>query len=481
MAHTFGTSGSTALVSLTTLTGSYTPPSGSTVLVVSVFSTAARTGGTPTFGGTNLVDSGFGRVAYATNPEVGVEVFYLLDPAAAAASFSIPNSGGTNVRAYWSTYLAGTGKRSRLHVSNSATGLSATGSCPLTSSVDGVVMFQALGHGAAARPTSSHTNVGSFDEGAYSTNTQYNLQATAGAVNLFFYAASDDWQTISLGFAETPRIYTDNGSITLSGQTVAPKAGRVTTTSNGSFSLSGQAVTFTKTSAGKTLAVDFGSLSLSGQAVTPKAGRSVAATNGSLTLSGQIVTAKAGRALSVDNGSLTLSGQTVTPKAGRALSLDNGSLTLSGQTVSPIAGRSLSVANGAIVLSGQDITLTRPSSQAYSLTVDFGSFVHTGQAVGISRNIAAAISAGSLSVSGQSVSIFSRRRIAADRGAITLSGQGVAFSSNKSLHVEAGSISLYGPDVNVWADLVRLRRHAPYNQIFKSDRGGLEYSLRPRY
>lgn len=98
------------------------------------------------------------------------------------------------------------------------------------------------------------------------------------------------------------------GSIALTGQTVALKASLKMVAGLGSFVLAGQNAVM---SYGKIMVASMGSFSLTGQDVLLKVGRYMSAVQGSFTLTGQDITMTSQRIMRAVVGSFTLTGQVV--------------------------------------------------------------------------------------------------------------------------------------------------------------------------
>jgi hypothetical protein len=183
---------------------SYTCGSGATLLVLGIVTatTTARTGGAPTYNGVAMTQVDSTRTAAETN----VEMWYLANPSTGSAyNISVPNSGALTLYLIASSYKAASGYTSALDVSNgdSNTG-SANPSVAVTTKVNGDVVVDILGDGYYNAPSgnSPGTVLYSTDDGSYSDNAQYALQATAGLITLSWTVTSDDWAMVVGAFKE---------------------------------------------------------------------------------------------------------------------------------------------------------------------------------------------------------------------------------------------------------------------------------------
>lgn len=112
------------------------------------------------------------------------------------------------------------------------------------------------------------------------------------------------------------------------------------------------------------LTAEQGSYSLTGQSVGLRAARTLAAAQGSYALAGQSVNLLAARRLTAAQGSYALNGQAANLLHGRKLSIGQGSYTLTGQAAQLRAARLLSVATGSFLLTGQNVGLAYSGDQA---------------------------------------------------------------------------------------------------------------------
>ncbi|MBK9604042.1 MAG: S-layer homology domain-containing protein [Anaerolineales bacterium] len=186
------------------LTQSYTVGSGGDLLVVSIVAggNTARTGGAPTYNGIALTQADANRTA----TETVTEMWYLTNPPNGAAyNISIPNNGGLNLYATASSYFAQSGYTFALDVANGNTnGNSANPSVSVTTTSNGDVIVGAMGNGGNTAPTGrSGTMLYENDNGAFSDNSQYFYQTTAGAYATSWTIGADDWGVVVAAFKQT--------------------------------------------------------------------------------------------------------------------------------------------------------------------------------------------------------------------------------------------------------------------------------------
>lgn len=141
----------------------------------------------------------------------------------------------------------------------------------------------------------------------------------------------------------------------------------------------------------------------------------------------------------------------------------------------------LTVDYGAFVLSGQDVALTA----SRSLSVGQGSFTLGGQDVSLLTARIQDVGHGSFALSGQAVSLAFDRPLSVGHGSFTLSGQDVAFSYSRALSVEYGAFTLSGQDVSLsWSGAAQTsvggwwpERYRERQRAYASG-GGKSYVLR---
>jgi len=202
------------------LTSNYTCGSGTTLLVVAIVAggasgVEARTGGVPTYNGVEMTEV-YAGIKYST-PETAVDMYYLLNPPTGSAyQISVPNTRPNDLYCVASSYKAQSGYTSAFDVKHSATGLSANPTDSVTTTVNGDVIVQVCGDGYANKPSAySHTLLYSTDNGSYSDNHQYALQASYGVITLSWTCSSDEWAIITGAWKEVVKsdfVYNGNGT-----------------------------------------------------------------------------------------------------------------------------------------------------------------------------------------------------------------------------------------------------------------------------
>lgn len=231
--HTFDTSkrftGST-----NPLITSYTCGSGATLLVLGIVVGGGtnRTGGAPTYNGISMTQVQTTQ-KYATSPETSCEMWYLSNPITnSVKTISVPNSGARTLYIIASSYKAAVGKTSVLENSYATTGLSANPSVNFTTFTAGDVVVDVLGDGLNTVPTSnSNIKLFSVDDGSYSDNGQYSLQALAGNVVFSWNVGSDDWCYIIGAWKEqSPATTTTTTTTSTSTSTTTSTSTSTTTT-----------------------------------------------------------------------------------------------------------------------------------------------------------------------------------------------------------------------------------------------------------
>lgn len=138
-------------------------------------------------------------------------------------------------------------------------------------------------------------------------------------------------------------------------------------------------------SGGITLTADQGTYTLTGQSVNLTIARRVTAAQGTYTLTGQDVTLRQGKTLTAAQGTYTLTGQSASLLVSRQISLAQGSYTLTGYevTLTKSGGdKTLAAGQGTYTLAGQDVSL----SLARKLTAEQGTYTLNGQDAGLNRN-----------------------------------------------------------------------------------------------
>ena len=192
------------------LTTSYTCGAGTKLLVLGIVTGATapvtpRAGGAPTYNGVSLTQADSTR-AGDTNPEVSVELWYLLAPPTGSAyTISIPNNNGASLYVQASSWKPASNKVSALDVANgdASVGTSANPSVSVTTTADGDVVIGILGDGQDTAPTAvSHTILNGTDDGNFSDNNQYSLQTSAGLITFSWTVSANDWGAVIAAFKE---------------------------------------------------------------------------------------------------------------------------------------------------------------------------------------------------------------------------------------------------------------------------------------
>lgn len=204
MAHTFDTKNRTTGAG-NPINIPYTAGQGTTLIIVGIViaGNVQRAGGAPTFSGVTMTQVDSTRVATETN----CEMWYLTNPNVAAGTvLSIPNTGTLTCHVITSSYIASPGKTSILDVSTGNTGAGANPSSSVTTTANGCVVVDILGHGDPNIPTGNNQILlYSTDDGAYSDNAQYALQAAAGLISMSWTVPADDWCMVVGAFRELMR------------------------------------------------------------------------------------------------------------------------------------------------------------------------------------------------------------------------------------------------------------------------------------
>jgi hypothetical protein len=286
--------------------------------------------------------------------------------------------------------------------------------------------------------------------------------------------AANSWRGMTGGGNLSVSI--DNGSLTISGQTVTTDLtlDLFASIENGSLTITGQSAT-----TAIDVALSHGSLTIDGQTVNATAGNNLAVeidTAGALTVSGETVTTDLTLDLfvGIDAGALTVSGQTVTTDltADLALSIDAGTLTINGQDVTASVSVDQAWASGAWaygawannswqgMVGPTDLAVTidagalsiagQATKFAWSVPWTEGQLSITGQTVDtdLTTGLTVAIdTAGALSIAGQETKF--QWTVPWDEGQLTLTGQTVAveLGDEIAVDIDAGSLTLAGQAV----------------------------------
>ena len=181
------------------------------VLVIVKQTTAARTGGAPTWKGTAMTQSG---TAQAGAAECNSELWYLIDPSLPDGELLIPNTGAATLYYYFIT-LTGTGASL---VNSAQTGTTvANPSLTINSVPAGGAIVGVLGDGSSSPPSArSHTNLSQYDPGVWTMSAQYGLIGSPSNVTMSWTVASDDVAMHMIAFQEVSGGNTYNESVTLS-------------------------------------------------------------------------------------------------------------------------------------------------------------------------------------------------------------------------------------------------------------------------
>jgi len=141
-----------------------------------------RPGGDPTYNGVPLTRANVPRSVPAS---LGCELWYMTDPPTGSAlEISVPNPLSFPLHVQASSYIVAAGKTSAIDVDDGDFDFtSASPSLSLTTTEDGDVVVGVFGDNEDFIPTgNSGTQLNSNDNGLYSDNNQFTLQASAGAI-----------------------------------------------------------------------------------------------------------------------------------------------------------------------------------------------------------------------------------------------------------------------------------------------------------
>lgn len=192
-----------------------------------------------------------------------------------------------------------------------------------------------------------------------------------------------------------------------------------------------------------TLTCSQGSYSVTGQSMTPKAGRKLTAAQGSYAVTGQTLNLKRGLKVAMAQGSYSLNGQMVVLTHGYKSILAQGSYALTGQNAALKHGFKLTLAQGSYSLTGQNIAL----NHGYKTVADQGPYSLTGQDLNFKRGLKMPLTQGSYSLTGVAVEIVFGNRLAADPGYYSLNGQSVNLKRGVKAPLAQGSYSVTGQNV----------------------------------
>jgi len=204
-------------------TASFTVERGETILVLllKVNGGTNRAGGAPSWNGMTMTQADTVQKA-ATSPEANCELWYLLNMQPAAATCTIPNTGGLTVFYTLATARDLSGKSAQFLEAKGNNGTS-TNPNPGTHSTwpAGTIAFAVCCSGATdfdpATPagtgfgTGTGTPLGTFDDGAHGGGQQYLESTAVGNYTLLWsFGTSDDWGAISAMFGDVPMFTLEN-------------------------------------------------------------------------------------------------------------------------------------------------------------------------------------------------------------------------------------------------------------------------------
>jgi hypothetical protein len=179
---------------------------GATFLVVclAIRSGAASRTGTVTYAGTNMT-----QVGQEINSSVGVEIWYLSNPASGANDISIPNPDRNDIRVIGSSY-----KRvitsSPVDVSDSWSGTTDDVSNSITTTVNGDLCIDCLAHESKDLENGyNQTILYENDEGPWNSSAMYAIQSNAGSITFTHNNLnSDKWAQMLVSFKPVVEGYT---------------------------------------------------------------------------------------------------------------------------------------------------------------------------------------------------------------------------------------------------------------------------------
>ncbi len=175
------------------VTSAYTCGATATLLVLSIVpKEGPRAGGAPTYNSVTMLQAGSTQDSGGNGP--ACEVWYLPDPTVGSSeTISVPNTGTTEVSVVASSHISSTGA-SALDVAAGTNGSGTSAAQAVTTTRNGAVVVDACGYKNISVPSANNqTLLSSVDEGAYSSNAQYALQAVAGSITFSWTDSSADW------------------------------------------------------------------------------------------------------------------------------------------------------------------------------------------------------------------------------------------------------------------------------------------------
>lgn len=183
-----------------------------------------RGGGAPTYNGVAMTQASTTQKA-ASSPEVGAELWYLINPTTGSAqNISIPNTGtAKTLYCQAASWIAPTGYNIAFDTATGANGTSANPSPgAIVPSVNGALVIGVMGSGNNNPPSGrSHIILNETDSGNQSDNNQYLIQPTAASVTLTWTATSDDWGAVVAAFKLVAALTTTTKTFTIDGIVLA--------------------------------------------------------------------------------------------------------------------------------------------------------------------------------------------------------------------------------------------------------------------
>ncbi len=207
MAHTYALGRARASSAGNPITFSYTVATGDTVIAVLMQGVGAnnRAGGSLTWGPYTFTQANSTQKG-AASPEASAELWYLLNPAPATATLTIPNSGPITV---FHTVAIGRAKAGGTSGFIGANGGNNTTTNPTPGAVTvtdaGSIGFAVVATGAQTWAPSAQvgTVIANTDDGANGGGEQYILDPAIGSHTLSWtFGTSEDWGAVSAYFRE---------------------------------------------------------------------------------------------------------------------------------------------------------------------------------------------------------------------------------------------------------------------------------------
>jgi hypothetical protein len=214
MAHTYGALLTRASAATSPISVSLTVSAGVTAVALLLKTVGAtnRAGGAPTWNGLTFTQANSTQKA-AASPEASAELWYLINPPAATASLSIPNTGSATVFREVVGFSSATGSSAFLN----ANGGNNTAANPtpggIFNPVEGsaFVALTAGGWQTWAPSAQVGTAINNVDDGADGYGSQYALNPATGLFTLSWtFGTSDDWGAVAAGFTEVPKVRLNN-------------------------------------------------------------------------------------------------------------------------------------------------------------------------------------------------------------------------------------------------------------------------------